>query len=226
MSRNGVLAPPSPPICGLSLPLSTQTLLAELLAGQAVEVMRYQHEATRSAAQTQTVLPPGVLVQKTVSVAFGDRSHTGVLWTGVGDFQISKGSVLLVAERLGLSRRAARNATINPAWLDPVAAFGMQAGMVSPFLPPPSPGQQAFPISALVVESWPTMRERTMHVAISLSLYESLIIPLRTLRPLLRAYYALAHPAIACLFLAVDAPSGRGGAGSPPLALEASGGDS
>jgi hypothetical protein len=223
MNREAVISPP--PIC--RLPPSAQTLLSQLLAGQAVKVMRYRHEATRSAAQTQAVLPPGVLVQKTVSVAFGDRSHTGVLWTGVGDFQISKEAVLLVAGQLGLSRRAARNATINPAWLDPVAAFGMQAGMVSPFLPPPSPGQQAFPISALVVESWPTVWEKTMHVAISLSLYESLILPLRTLRPLLRAYYALAHPAIACLFLAIDGRSWQAetGAGLSLLALEASVGD-
>jgi hypothetical protein len=188
------------------LPSTTQTLLWHVLDGEPVEVLR--HQATLSAAQTQSVLPPGVLVQKTVTVAFGDRNHTCVLWTGVGDFQISKEAVLLVAGQLGLSRRAARHATINPSWLDPVAAFGMQAGMVSPFLPPQSCSEaQSTPIAALVVQQWPGAWEADKAVAISLSLYESLLIPLRSLRPLLRTYYAWGYPSLPCLFLPADACS-------------------
>ena len=192
-------------ICRLSS--TAQALLRHVLDGEPVEVLR--HQATLSAAQTQSVLPPGVLVQKTVTVAFGDRNHTCVLWTGVGDFQISKEAVLLVAGQLGLSRRAARNATINPAWLDPVAAFGMEAGMVSPFLPPQSCSEaQSSPIAALVVQPWPQGAwEVSKRVAISLSLYESLLIHLRTLRPLLRTYYAWGHPSLPCLFLPADACS-------------------
>src|SRR5579875_1400594 len=116
------------------LPPTTQALLWQVLDGEIVEVV--QHQATVSAAQIQSVLPAGVLVQKTVTVAFGDRNHTWVLWTGVGDFQIKKADVLLVARWCGLGRRAAKDMAINPGWVDPVAAFGMQAGMVSPFLPP------------------------------------------------------------------------------------------
>ncbi len=165
-----------------------------------------QHAATMSAAQTQAVLPPDVLVQKTVTVAFGDRCRTCVLWTGVGDFQIKKEAALVVAERLGLTRRAAKGTTINPAWVDPVAAFGMEPGMVSPFLPPQSLKDQGrVPIVALVVQAWPTGWEASKHVAISLSLYESLIIPLCSLRLLLRNYYAWRHPSVPCLFLPTDA---------------------
>ncbi|SRR5579883_63450 len=209
MSRNAVLSPPPPSIGGLSLPASTQSLLSQLLAGLDGEAARCRHEATRSAAQTQSVLPPGTLVQKTLSVVFGDGNRTCVLWTGVGDFQISKASRLLVAAWLGLPPRAARNATINPPWLDPVAAFGMHAGMVSPFLPPPSAERQAFPIAALVMQQWPRAWEASKRVAISLALEESLLIPLRTLRPLLLGYYALAHPAMPCLLLAADGGSSQ-----------------
>lgn len=118
----------------IRLPSTTLELLWQVLDGEIVEVV--QHQATVSAAQTQSVLPAGVLVEKTVTVAFGDRNRTCVLWTGVGDFQIKKADVLLVARRCGLGRRAAKDLTINPGWVDPVVAFGMEAGMVSPFLPP------------------------------------------------------------------------------------------
>lgn len=203
MSKDAVLSPSSISL----LPPSTQALLWQLLAQQAAETVRYSHEATLSAAQTQAVLPPGVLVQKTVTLAFADPHRSCVLWTGVGDFQISKEAIRVVAEQLGFSRRATRSAIINPGWLDPVAAFGMEPGMVSPFLPPPLPGQQTSPIAALVVESWPTTWERTMRVAISLSLYESLIVPLNMLRSLLHYYSHLAYPSVPCLFLPADLPS-------------------
>lgn len=61
------------------------------------------------------------------------------------------------------------------------------------------------PIAALVVQQWPAAWEAGKRVAISLSLYESLLIPLRSLRPLLRTYYAWGHPSIPCLFLPADA---------------------
>ena len=203
MSRDAVLSPPSIVL----LPPSALTLIWQCLDEQTAEAVRYQHEATLSAAQTQAVLPPGVLVQKTVTLAFADPHRSCVLWTGVGDFQISKEAIRVVAEQLGFSRRATRSAIINPGWLDPVAAFGMEPGMVSPFLPPPLPGQQTSPIAALVVESWPTTWERTMRVAISLSLYESLIVPLNMLRSLLHYYSHLAYPSVPCLFLPADLPS-------------------
>jgi hypothetical protein len=78
--------------------------------------------------------------------------------------------------------------------------------MVSPFLPPQSLKDQGrIPIAALVVQAWPTGWEACKHVAISLSLYESLIIPLCSLRLLLRNYYAWRHPSVPCLFLQADA---------------------
>lgn len=177
---------------------SIQTILKQLNQ----RYITCQHVATMSAAQTQAVLPLNVLVQKTVSVAFGDRDRTCVLWTGVGDFQIKKEAILLVAENLGMSRRAARGATINPVWLDPVATFGMETGMVSPFLPPsPFADRHPSPIAALIVQAWSPEWEASKHVAISLSLYESLIVPLCALRSLLQNYYASKLPSIPRLFL-------------------------
>ena len=69
----------------------------------------------------------------------------------------------------------------------------MQPGMVSPFLHP----ERAVPLSALVLLPW---RERwdaqEREVAISLSLWESLVLPVRCLRPLVRQYARRAYPQV------------------------------
>ncbi len=165
----------------LTLPEVTLQALWSLLADNAHTVVR--HEATLSAAQTQTVLPPGVLVQKTITVELGDLQRTRLLWTGAGDFCIERNSMRSLAGILGVSLRAVKGATINPRHVDPLTAYGMELGMVSPFLVPGSPSC----LTGIVVQRWPVAWETTMQIAISLSCYESLIIPLTALRPLLRA---------------------------------------
>ena len=148
------------------------------------------HETTLSAAETQAVLPPGVLVLKTVTLELGDLQRTRLLWTGAGDYCIARSSLRELAATLGVSRRAVKGATINPRHVDPLTAYGMQPGMVSPFL---APGFSSC-LTGIVVQHWPIAWETTMQIAISLSCYESLIIPLSSLRPLLRRYHQLAYP--------------------------------
>jgi len=69
----------------------------------------------------------------------------------------------------------------------------MQPGMVSPFLHP----ERAAHLSALVLLPWRELWEaQEREVAISLSLWESLALPVRCLRPLLRRYARRAYPQV------------------------------
>jgi hypothetical protein len=149
-----------------------------------------RHRHSHSAMETQTLLPPGVLVQKTVTLALGELL---VLCTGVGTWWLSRQELHAIAQALGLPNRRSRHATINPASFQTVEECGMLPGMVSPFLHP----LRATRLTALVVLPWPRCREAQMReVAISLSLWESLVLPLGCLRSLLRSYACRAYPAV------------------------------
>ena len=91
------------------------------------------HAASHSAAQTQAVLPPGALVQKTVT---GAMAGWLLLCTCVGDREPGPKHLRAVAHALALPRRAVKRCSINPATCDPVEECGMLPGMVSPFVSP------------------------------------------------------------------------------------------
>jgi hypothetical protein len=149
-----------------------------------------RHRHSHSAVETQARLSPGVLVQKTVTLALGELL---VLCTGVGTWRLSRQDLHEIAKALGLPNRRSRHATINPESCQTVEAFGMLPGMVSPFLRPAHTTR----LAALVVLPWPRCWEaQRLEVAISLSLWESLVIPLACLRPLLRSYACHAYPAM------------------------------
>jgi len=149
-----------------------------------------RHRHSHSAMETQALLPPGVLVQKTVTLALGELL---VLCTGVGTWRLSRKDLHEIAKTLGLPNRRSRHATINPATLQTVEAFGMLPGMVSPFMRP----LRATRLAALVVLPWPRCwEEQGREVAISLSLWESLVLPLSCLRSLLRSYAEHEYPAV------------------------------
>lgn len=149
-----------------------------------------RHRHSQSALETQILLPPGVLVQKTVTLALGELL---MLCTGVGTWQISRQDLHAITEALGLSNRKSKHATINPVSCESVEEFGMLPGMVSPFLRPAHTTR----LSALVVLPWPRRWEAQMReVALSLSLWESLVLPLGCLRQLLRSYASRAYPAV------------------------------
>jgi hypothetical protein len=116
-----------------------------------------------------------------------------LLCTGVGTGSLTRWHLRDIAAALALPFRTLKRCTINSSAHASVEAFAMQPGMVSPFLHP----QRAVPLSALVLLPW---RERwdaqEREVAISLSLWESLVLPVRCLRPLIRLYARRAYPQV------------------------------
>jgi hypothetical protein len=150
-----------------------------------------RHIATKSASQTQAVLPTGVLVQKTVSLEIAGKL---IVCSCLGDLKLQHQHVLDIGRMLALPRKAIDHATINPKTVDPVVAFGM----VSPFFPPQRPIQ----VDALALIPWPRQWEdQEKEIAISLSLWESLLLPVRCLRTLLHCYAVVAYPHIPILEL-------------------------
>ena len=147
----------------------------------------YWHAPTHSAAETQAVLPPQVLVQKTVSVEMADRL---LLWMSVGEQAHTLEQRRAVAQVLGLPRRAAKRCSTNPATCRPEEEFAMFPGMVSPFLPPFHPSR----LAAVVHVPWPSdWEEQGKAVGVSLSLFESLILPLHCFGTILHQYAARAY---------------------------------
>ena len=149
-----------------------------------------RHGPTLSAAKTQALLPPGVLVHKTVSISVGE---TSLLCTGVGPQRLTRQQLHAIAAALEMPRRTAKQSIVNPVTSNPVEMFTMQPGMVSPFLHP----SHHIGLGVLVLLPLPEQSETQDHeVAISLSLWESLVLPLRCLRQLIRSYAKRAYPGV------------------------------
>jgi hypothetical protein len=143
-----------------------------------------------SASETQALLPPGVLVQKTVSMTLAE---TLLLCTGVGPQRVTRQQLRAIAATLALPRRTFKQCTVNSLTSNPVETFAMQPGMVSPFLDP----SQHAGLGALVLLPCPEQDEaQAQEVAISLSLWESLVLPLRCLQKLIRSYARRAYPRV------------------------------
>ena len=159
-----------------------------------------RHRLSLSAAETQALLPPGVLVHKTASVALAESL---LLCTGAGTQNLQRWQLQAVASALGLPRQTAKSYYINTATCGSVELFGMPPSMVSPFLHPSSPTG----LTALVLLPWPKRgKEQIQEVAISLSLWESLLLPLPCLQPLIRRYAARAYPEVPVLELESEGP--------------------
>jgi hypothetical protein len=160
-----------------------------------------RHSCALSAAKTQALLPPGVLVHKTVSVALADSL---LLCTGAGTQHLKRWQLQAVASALALPRQVTKQCDIHTAVCDCIEAFAIQPALVSPFLPPSSPAG----LAALVLSPGPTRcQEQAQEVAISLSLWESLLLPIRCLRPLIRRYAARAYPEVPVLELESEGPA-------------------
>ena len=92
-----------------------------------------------------------------------------------------------------MPRRTAKQSTVNPVISNPVETFTTQPGLISPFLHP----SHHTGLGALVLLPWPEGSEaQAREVAISLSLWESLVLPLRCLRQLIRNYAKRAYPGV------------------------------
>ncbi len=160
-----------------------------------------RHGPSLRAAETQGLLPPGVLVHKTVSAALAD---TLLLCTGAGTQHPKRWQLQAVASALGLPGQTTKQGHIHTVVCDSIETFAMQPALVSPFLSPSTPAGFA----ALVLLPWPKhCEEQAQEVTISLSLWESLLLPLRFLRPLIRRYAARAYPEVPVLELESEGPA-------------------
>ena len=156
-----------------------------------------RHGPSQSAVETQALLPPGVLVQKTISVSLGERL---LLCTSLDTGDLTRWHLRGIATALGLPYRTLKRCTINSSAHTSPEVFAMHSGMVSPLLHP----QRVAPLSALVLLPWPTRWEtKAREVALSLSLWESLALPVRCLRPLLHAYASRAYPQVRFIELGI-----------------------
>lgn len=162
------------------------------------------HVSTCSAEETQAVLPPGVLVQKTVTLEMDEKL---ILCSGVGAQPVTRTHLHTLAAILSLSRRATKRCTLNPISCDPVVEFEMLPGMVSPFLRPQRPTR----LTALALLPWPRhWEEQGYEVALSLSLWESILLPLRSLKAVLYCYASQAYPDLPVVELQQPAQDDRG----------------
>ncbi|MCH5584015.1 hypothetical protein MK805_03430 [Shimazuella sp. AN120528] len=149
------------------------------------------HQPTRSAAETQAVLPKGCLVQKTITCKLADKTTNKlVLWTGVADFRIHRSLHREASQLLNLKR--IRSHTFNPKEIEPLQFYGVPEGTVNPFLSYSSPATRN--LDAIFFLPWPSEWNEKYKVAISLSLQESLIISLSHLKHLLWEYQQRIFP--------------------------------
>jgi hypothetical protein len=166
-------------------------LLAQLFREEGLEMPDHlfgPHPATLRAREKQALLPEGVHVQKTVSLLLGGRL---ILVTWFGDRLLARAERYAIATHLGLSRKAAHQAMLNPPGCISEQAFGLLRGMVSPFLPTGF-GTGLHAVGQL---AWPAVWEDGgQSVAISLSPCESLLIPLHCYRRILHRYVRRSIP--------------------------------
>lgn len=161
-----------------------------------------RHGPRLRAGETQALLPPGMLVHQTLSISLAD---TLLLCTSVGPQMLTRRQLRTITTTLALPTCAFKRCTINPATCDPDETFATKPGLISPFLPP----SRDAVVTALVVLPWPKRWEaQGREVAIALSLWESLILPLRCLRQLLRIYAKRAYPALRVLELPNEGTTG------------------
>ena len=149
-----------------------------------------RHGSAHSAAEMQALLPPGVLVHKTISFTLAD---TIVLCTGVGTQCLTRRHLRTIAAALVRHGPNVKQWTINPAPGSSVKKLAMHPELVSPFLHP----SRHAGLAALALLPWSDRWEgHEPEVAISLSLWESLVLPLRCLYPLIRSYAKRAYPTV------------------------------
>lgn len=145
----------------------------------------HHHEPTYSASAKQSHMPGDVLVQKTLSLKCGSAY---LLATGVGAWHISRAAQRAFAARDCLPASANGSFTINPTSFDVASELGLAPGMVSPFL---KPGIASRLERVVILE--PVDIDATQF-AVSLSLFESLVLPVTHFVGIISDYLSAALP--------------------------------
>lgn len=159
-----------------------------------------------TAAEKQAVLDAGidgdvasVLVNRSVTVRLGT---THLLCTGVGDFSLDRRLLTKVADALQLPKRTMKDCRINPSHYAPERELGLLTGMVSPFVSPAVSRQR---LQAVVLLDPHVNEADQQTVAISLSPFESMLVPLTKFRSIVQLYAQRAHADIVWTSIGHDA---------------------
>jgi hypothetical protein len=167
------------------------------------------HQPSLRASEKAALLPEH-FVQKSVTVQFGDSI---VLCSGLGDFTLSNRLLRQVSLTLGLHNRVQSRRHINPPAYPSEFLYGILEGMVSPFLHP----DRVRGLLAVVFLTPPTgAADEARQVAISLSPFESLAVPLGSFQSLLYAYAGAVYPG---RWIAIADDTGDGAPTEERLAL-------
>jgi hypothetical protein len=111
--------------------------------------------------------------------------------TGIGQYKLTSKQLRAISAILSLPGQTREQCSSNPGSSSPIEMFGIQAEMNSPFVYPSHPEE----VSALVLMPWSKEREQqAQEVAIAPSLWESLLLPVRCLRQVIRSYAQRAFP--------------------------------
>jgi len=144
------------------------------------------HPPSFSASAKQAILPANVFVQKTVSVKIGMKH---ILCTGIGDWNTSKALKKMIVSTLDLPLKSVRDFSLNPTSINPIVHLGMWPGMVSPFLKTKLPHT----LEAIIILT-PQHYDDEQQFSVSLSLYESLLLPVAHFTELIRAFLSETQP--------------------------------
>ena len=175
------------------------SIVHELLTTLQIPWSILHHTPSLTACDKQTIVAQhniSLLVNKTLSVSIG---NTLVLITGMGDFTLRKVQITELGKQLGLSSNQRNRIEINPRWFSPEEHLCLRTGMVSPLFSM----QQVHTPSLLHALAF-LSSERTlphMNIALSLSLEESLIVPVCAFQPLLSCFAQQAYPDLPLLSL-------------------------
>lgn len=143
------------------------------------------HRPSFSVKEKQALLPD-MAVQKTLTL---EAANQIFLITGVDDYQLDRSFINKIAKISQTSRKLMKNYSINPEYYIPEVQLGLLRGIISPFLEADKWRQ----LSAVILHPHTSSNEQ---VAISLSPFESLIIPANNLRELVIKYAKQAYPYI------------------------------
>lgn len=142
------------------------------------------HNASISAEEKQALLP-NAIIQKTITIVIENKF---VLCSGLGNFKVRSRLLKKLAKQLDLPR--CNHSYINPAAFVPEVELGLLRGMVSTFF---SPNR----ITRLnLVALLRPLENSPKEVAISLSPFESLLIPTNIFPSVVKKYAKCAYPYI------------------------------
>jgi len=154
------------------------------------------HSPSFSAASKQQILPSTVHVQKTISMQIGDEY---TLCTGVGDWSVDRNLKKFIVKHMALSSSAMHSIIINPPTIDPIKHLGVWPGMVSPFLDTTLPAN----LRTLIILQ-PSTEVLEQDFGVSISLYESLILPVRYFTAIVSNFVGTMQPTLQAVIYTVE----------------------